>query len=554
MQVIKDLISLFIKSLKFHKANQKRGKAFFIFLIIISIIFVFIPFLLIFTIFIYDMIRQLEEASFASLGFEVLLGLMAIFSFIFSFPVLLNELYFSEDIDGMLPLPIKPQVLAFTKFSSCYIIENVILFIILFFACCSYILGRGLSFIKIIFAIPGILLFALIPMIYASIILFILMNLLKFVKNKRHIKRLGLLFVFVLVIGVYFLFHEMSHFQLENFVEDFANGNHNIVFIFRRIFPSIQFFVSSIDKSSILSIILLIGINLLFIGVFILVSKYWYYDGVIGLSSKDTYSRKSSIKEISNIKVHEPFYIILLKDIKFLFRSPTFFLNCMVINIIWPIFLFLIFRFGLANYTISHMRELIILKDQGVFVAFILSTLGVSIMVPTFNSIASSSFSREGKNFHFIKYIPYSYGLTWRGKYLVSMIISLIGIFMYMIPFYIMVHFSFIWILIFIIISILGVSCVSLIGICIDSCYPKLIWDDEADALRENTNAFMAMGFSLLLFGILVLGGYYLNKNYIVSYNLLCSIGVLILVISNLILYLVASSKISYFIRDQETV
>ncbi|MBQ8131911.1 MAG: hypothetical protein IJ193_05415, partial [Bacilli bacterium] len=44
----------------------------------------------------------------------------------------------------------------------------------------------------------------------------------------------------------------------------------------------------------------------------------------------------------------------------------------------------------------------------------------------------------------------------------------------------------------------------------IDSIQPKLIWDDEANSLRENYNTFMVMGFALLFFAFFCGGGYLL--------------------------------------------
>ena len=161
----------------------------------------------------------------------------------------------------------------------------------------------------------------------------------------------------------------------------------------------------------------------------------------------------------------------------------------------------------------------------------LLLVIGISIIVTSFNSLASSAFSREGKNYYFIKYIPLKYGLQWRIKYGVSFILSTVGIILYVIPFFLVIHFPFLKILLYLLLIVLCISFVSFIGLLIDSAFPKLIWDDESDSLRENYNTFIAMGYSLLLFSILCGGGYYLFKQNIINVSQFTIATLLILII-----------------------
>ena len=124
---------------------------------------------------------------------------------------------------------------------------------------------------------------------------------------------------------------------------------------------------------------------------------------------------------------------------------------------------------------------------------------------------------------------------------------------MYAIPFFIIIHVPILTMLLYLLIIILGISFVSLIGLLIDSAFPKLIWDDEADSLRENYNTFIAMGYSLLLFTILCGGGYYLIDHKSITNNQFTIATLIILLIGNLILYIIGRKKISRNIRNQES-
>ena len=320
----------------------------------------------------------------------------------------------------------------------------------------------------------------------------------------------------------------------------------------RVVFPSIKFFVEGLYSGNLLSVIISILINVVTFIVMFFISKKMYLDGVLSLIAHDNSSRNSSKKMRKNFEVQTPFKSYLGKEFKILFRSPTFFINCILINIIWPIFLFLIIKFGFPTYTVSMMRKLMSESDPTLLVRLLFITVAVSIIVTTFNSIASSSYSREGKNYQFIKYIPMKYGSQWRIKLLVSMLISFIGINIYMLIFYVLIGTPIYLIFLYILISILCVLLVSYIGILIDSCFPKIVWDDENDALRENYNCFIAMGFSLLFLGILWGVGYLLFSRHGLNFMQLVSFSLGVLLISNIILHLISISRISYFIRNQE--
>ena len=157
-----DLTKLFIKSLRINKLNKKGGKALFYLLVAILVIFVFIPILGVYTIFVYETMSKLNDLDMAVAGFEALLFIVSVFSFVFGFNVLLNELYFSEDIENILPLPVKSETLVAAKFSSCFIVENLILFVFLLLAVIAYVYALELPFYYILISLIGII---FIPMI-----------------------------------------------------------------------------------------------------------------------------------------------------------------------------------------------------------------------------------------------------------------------------------------------------------------------------------------------------------------------------------------------------
>ena len=217
-----------------------------------------------------------------------------------------------------------------------------------------------------------------------------------------------------------------------------------------------------------------------------------------------------------------------MKEFKTLFRSPTLFINCILINFIWPIFVYVIYKVTMS-YNLTDIRNLVSTNPGYLFKIVLLYVVGVSILIPALNSIAASSFSREGKHFAFMKYIPVKYGIQWIVKILCSFIISFAGINLFTTIFFIVARIPITWCLYYYLISFWIVYFVCCLGAYVDSIQPKLVWDDEINALRENYNTFMLMGFSLLLFLIFVGGGYYLM--FKISYPITNTIFIYILFI-----------------------
>ena len=547
-----DLTKLFIRSLRINKHNRTKGKFFFYSFITLTVLFVFIPVLFIYTAFIINTMTKLNEVDFAPFGFEALLFVISIFSFVFGFNFLINELYFSEDIENILPLPVKPEVIAASKFTSCFLVENVILFIFLLLGVLAYIIALKLPLSYLLLSLPGIIFLPMIPLVLCTIILFLTINILKKFLTTRSIKKVGYVLLSILIFIVAYCLWKLSTFNFEEFIVNFAAGDYTFLEIMKYIFPSVFFFTKGLNEGSFVYIFISIVVSLVYFGIMIILAKKLYYNSVVGITSKDTGSKKSSYNKIINFEVNKPGNAYFIKDVKTIFRSPTFFINCILINIIWPIFVFLIFKLALPSYTISNMRNLVVEGNDVFFFRIFLFVLIISIIIPAFNSLSSAAFSREGKNYHFIKYIPMKYGVQWKIKYLVSFILSFLGIMIYALPFFIIINLPITIILLYMLITSLSISLVTLIGLLIDSAFTKLIWDDEADSLRENYNTFIAMGYSVLTLIILGAGSYYLFDNNSMTVNELTTISLVILIVGNLLLYLISRKKISKNIISQE--
>ena len=215
-----------------------------------------------------------------------------------------------------------------------------------------------------------------------------------------------------------------------------------------------------------------------------------------------------------------------------LFRS-----NCIYANLLWPItaVIFIIEApqfefFKIYRYNILQGDPLchVILFSVVIAVAFISSGL---------NSIASTSFTREGVHLDMLKYLPAPLNKQIKAKMLIAVLFTFIpevisvsavtvclGL-AYMLPLYILVSFA-------------CVLIATVIGTLMDSISPYTVWSDELSALRGNLNCFFnlaaEMVFALFVGGISY-GIYLLSSSALITISsvtivliLACGAGIIL--------------------------
>lgn len=529
------LAKVFIRSLSMTKPSTKQQMIVTKILLALVSLFIILPFVVVSGLFIYTVTNSLVEYNYETIGLEFMCILLCVFTFIFSFNVILNELYFTGDIENLLPLPLKPREIVGAKIASIFCAESLVQLLVIFFSVIGFFFALGLSFKNFLLGILGMITLPMIPIIYCSIISLLIMSFTRFIKNKETIRKVGLVFVLaVLMLFVYFL-GALQNFDLELYIEGFVNGDQTFLHVMRGIFPHINLFIDILVTGSIRSLLLYILVNIGFIVVLLVLADVCYFKGVVGLSSKDTESKKSSSNILNNIKVENPTNSYFKKEIFTLFRTSSYFLNCILINFIWPIFVYVICKLKFPDLTLSKLKNLVTSTDNNTLIIIFMFVIGVSILLPALNSIASSSFSREGKNFYFMKYIPMDYSSQVYVKLLVSFIIAFIGVNVFSLIFYLVIGLKVSTAFIFLIISFLAILFICSLGIIIDSINPKLVWDDELNALRENSNNFIVMGISIFMFIVLAGLCYLLYKSF--GLALAFTSILLILILLNAIVY-----------------
>ena len=149
-------------------------------------------------------------------------------------------------------------------------------------------------------------------------------------------------------------------------------------------------------------------------------------------------------------------------------------------------------------YDLGKERADMILLMVIVSVAFIATAL---------NSVASTSFTREGQHLDLIKFIPVPYRTQMLAKAAVSFIFTYPVLIATDIIICIYVHVPVLTGILFALLMLAAHVISIIVGMSLDSSSPYIEWDDEYSALRGNLNVFFNMAIMMVISLIVVLLG-----------------------------------------------
>lgn len=527
------LVKVLLKNFEMGSFEKKKSKVFYLTMAIVTMIIIMIPAALMFGIISYGMTSTLMELNHKYEGVNLLLYAISIFSFIFCINVILNIFYFSSDIDCLLPMPLKGEQIIGAKFIASLITENAMQFILIISSLLGYVFMANLPFYSFFIILLAVITVPIIPLVYCSIICMLFMSFTRFIKNGDAVNKISSGLIIVSTLALLILVIVLSNTNIENFTVNLINSK--FLNVMNYIFPHIALLTSGMNGNG-LNIIYYILINVGALLVFFILAKLLYFKGITNRTGV-----KGKVKSLK-FKEKKPLFSCFCKEIKILFKTPAFFANCVIINFIWPIFIVLLLYLYDKSGNLSRMLLKYNSNDTFVHVAFLLGIIIASILITATNSIASSSLSREGKGLSYMKQIPVSYETQLNAKALCSIIVSGIGLIIYIIIFGIYIKIPFYHIFMYIIFSMLSVVFISYLGLYLDTINPKLVWDDEMNALRGNHNVFINMAISMLISGILLLliYGLYLIKLNIVFINI---ISIVLLIFFCFMTYKVTKTK-----------
>ena len=433
--------------------------------------------------------------SFSASGVEDMImplafGATSVVVFIFGIFYVVSTMYHANDIELLMYLPLRPYHILGAKFITLVVYEYIMETLILVPILIAFGIKSGAGALYIIYSAILFLIVPVIALSMASIIVMVVMRFTNFGKNKQAFKFAGGIIAILFALGINVVIqNSVTNVSQEQLIA-IASGQSSLTDIMSNIFPGIRFAANTLIYSTSLeglwNLLLFIlcsgGAVLVFIGI----GQLIYLPGVSGVT--ETSAKRKEIRDVGKRTASTPVVrSYMKKEIRLLFRSPIAFLNCILVNLIWPVIV--IIMLTSRGESMSAISGYISKLDRGLLLSII---VGASAFLSSANAITSTAISREGRTLYFMKYIPVPIQKQLQAKTVTGMIFSLIGVVL-IVAVSVFLGVNIITALIALVVGVAAMAAGSMAGLLIDVANPKLNWMNEQQAIKQNVNVLLHM-------------------------------------------------------------
>lgn len=499
----------------------------------------------------YGVLKSIgQQGLILAMGYNI----TATIIFIFGIMSIMSVLYFSKDIEYILPLPFKAHEISLAKFTTVVIYQYISVIAILGPITLIYGIGEGGGVVYYLVSLICFIFIPIIPTLYSAIISMVLMRFTGISRHKDALKFISGFLALLLGIGINILSSSMGR-KLADDSEALKRvieaGNNSLVNGISDVFiaPKLATLatISSDVSKSLINIGLFLLVNVLAIILFVIIADNLYLKGVVGISESFSKRERLSAEKLSkNITQNSALKTWVIKELRLLFRTPAYVLNCISTIILIPVILVIPV---LSDGGISViLQNATFLKEPSNFNIIIGIFFGAIAFITGLNPTAPTAISREGDTIFISKYLPVNYLTQIIAKIISAVVINYPLVIIVLIGFMV-VGMPITLILLLAIIGLLEVIFLSAVGVLIDLHSPKLVWDNEQKAVKQNFNVFISMLISIPFAGIGAGLIIFINKHFAISFIVLA----VVLLLGNLLMFnLIRTSGVKKFKKIAE--
>jgi len=341
-----------------------------------------------------------EFLTFTITGFMVIQTLFLI-------PMLIKVLDINNDRELLLKLPLTSRQIFISKIIVAYLFELVFASVILGPILIAYGIAVSTAWWFFVFLIPFFIIFTpVFPFFLAILVLFPIMKLAWFMKNRTSITTVVYLLGLVAGVVIYMLAVQSMVRPLvaEGFSQTLFYNAGTIQNTASFFYPARSF--AQLLYGNLRIVFLHVGIILLSsVGLF----AFAFY--IASLKYKKFYMEEhstiSGFKAKSNYKGKSSVHAILDREILNIFRSSNYTFQFLLVVVITPLLIF--FSNRIANYAVYQSFMNIGDATHAFGISFEISLFITMVLIPLASAFAASNISREGHNIYHTKLIPVSF-------------------------------------------------------------------------------------------------------------------------------------------------
>jgi len=436
-------------------------------------------------------------ANLHALGQETALVALAVMAgqlllFVFGFFYVLSAFYFSTDLALLIPLPIRPREVVFSKLvvvmlSQCATVALVALPLFIGYG----ILAAAAPGYWLMLA-PVYLLLPVLPLCVAALCAMALMRVVNLSRRKDAFVVTGALLLITLQLLLQVRLRGGAD---AGAVVSALTDPDGLLRVFGRSFPpavwAARSLTQALSPAGWLEFGRLAGASLLaFAGIVVLAEKL-FYQGAIGISEVAARRQAASPAELRRgiSSGRHPLRAIFLREVRLMNRTPIFLLNGVLVVVIIPVVMLI----GMHSPGDDGPTALLMSLGRAHAATMILGLAGFYLVCGCLNGTASSAFSREGRHFWISKVIPVPWKTQVEAKLFHASLVSLLGIVTGAGVTVIALHVPALYLLAALPLAGAGAILLNTIALRIDLIRPRLKWTNPQTAIKQNLNVIVAM-------------------------------------------------------------
>lgn len=437
--------------------------------------------------------------------------------FFIGFSALMSTLYYAQDLETLLALPLTGRQILASKVATAYVTQLLVSSVLLF----PFAVPLGLEVGGIAFWVSLLLVNLAVPAIPLALALLFTVFMMRVTSGfkRRDLFRvvLGLMF-FVALMGFQYVNARMTTRGPEEVVRAIMERN-GLVQVVAGHYPPLEWAaraMTGIDVSSRMGgLLLFAGVSAATLGIVATRTERWFLGGIasdVRTTAKRAPRRPGRLGTQGRLdeagtqvdvrgrfsKARNPATAVAIRDLRVLTRTPNFLLvtltNIAIVPVMWI--------FSAASG--GEFKALFGSLGGGAIDAALLIMVAVQGGLAAMNQVSSTSISREGGTFWLSKMIPVPAKKQVRGKVGYSLVVSAVQLVTLLVPARLVLGLDAARIAVLAVLGLLVSWPVSVICVLNDLHSPRLSWTEPHQAMKGN---WATLGAMLLSAVYLLAGG-----------------------------------------------